>query len=110
MSTFDRPPERHSTPQGSPDRPPPPIVEPNEHPWLKGFGAAVPIYILMLIVVGAGSAYAAGELITPAILAALAAGGMAKESDKEWHWWTYLVAVAGVAAFLVGFFAFSQSL
>jgi hypothetical protein len=70
----------------------------------------MPIYILQLVVLGAGSAYAAGQLIWPPLLGALAAGGMAKESDKEWHWWTYLVAVAGVTAFLVGLFAFSRAL
>jgi hypothetical protein len=35
---------------------------------------------------------------------------MAKDSEKGWPWWTLLVAVAGVAAFVIGFFAFAQDL
>jgi hypothetical protein len=53
MSTFDRPRERPTMatggPPGGPPAPTPPI-RPNEHTWRNAFGAAVPVYIVTLIV------------------------------------------------------------
>jgi hypothetical protein len=113
MATFDSQPERPSTTGGRSTNPPP--TRPNEHPWGKAFGAAVPVYIVVLIVLlpastGGSGSYAAGQLIWPAVLGALAAGAMAKESPKVWHWWTYFGVVGGVAAFVVGLIVLAQSL
>lgn len=116
MSTSNHPPKRPSATAGSPDRPsaPTPLVRPNENTWRKACGAAVPVYFVTLIVflpahTGSDS-YEAGRLIWPAAPGAIAVGAMARESPKVWHWWSYLVGVTGVAAFVVGLFGLTQVL
>jgi hypothetical protein len=110
MASFDRRSERHSTPRASPDDSPPapPVFPVNEHPWLKAFGSAVPIYVVVVIIVAprhpGSDAYTAGRLIWPALLGALAVGAMAKESEKfVWRWWTYVGGVMVAVGLLTGF-------
>lgn len=117
MSTFDRPPERPTMATGGlPGGPPArtPSIRPNKHTWRNAFGAAVPVYIVTLIVLlpahTGSDSYEAGRLIWPATLGALVVGAMARDSSKVWHWWTYLGGVTGVAAFVVGLVVLVQAL
>jgi hypothetical protein len=78
------------------------LVRANPTAWRHAFAAAVPPYVLLLVLVlpqaSGDDRFTAVELAIPVVLAAVAVGATASESERVWGWRSYLGVVSAVTA------------
>jgi len=81
-------------------------ARPNDQAWSSAAMAAIPAYIVLLIVIVPrypGMEYVkAGEVLVPTALGAVAVGAAASSSLRVWRWWYYLGAVTAAAGLIAG--------
>jgi hypothetical protein len=78
------------------------LARANPKAWRHAFVAALPPYVVLLALVlpraSGDDRFTAVELAVPVVLAAVAVGSTASESERVWGWRSYLGAVSAVAA------------
>lgn len=80
-------------------------THPNEHwvlwSWASAGAALVVVAVVMLVSPAPEAGHVTGRLLSSAVLAALAAGLLARRSRRVWPWWRYPLVIAPVEILLV---------